>query len=190
LIKVCSGTDQKSERILVWEVEPNAKFKVEHRNTVYTYDLDQLKANLEMRKQFDAYITDQAAERHKVEEHEEKQRSLKAEAYLPQTAGQFTEADIQDSMMAPAEFNGCTRPLTPAQELMVVASHQTMNMNQTAVFSTKSFTIMNDLQQHIRVALKYTHDELSQSSPAAQMIPLFMNFMKTVCDQRSSLMLS
>ena len=72
----------------------------------------------------------------------------------------------------PAEINECSRVLTPAQQLMIVPSHQTLNFGQISVFSTavKSFTITNNLQQHILVTMKYEFDELSQSTPVSQTI--------------------
>lgn len=72
----------------------------------------------------------------------------------------------------PAEINECSRPLTPAQQLMVVASHQNMNFGQVSVHANmaKSFTITNNLQQHILVTINYEHDELAKSTPASQIV--------------------
>lgn len=72
----------------------------------------------------------------------------------------------------PAEINECSRPLTPAQQLMVVASHQNMNFGQVSVHSNiaKSFTITNNLQQHILVTINYEHEELSKSTPSSQIV--------------------
>ena len=72
----------------------------------------------------------------------------------------------------PAEVNECGRPLTPAQQLMVVPSHQTLNFGQVSVYSTsvKSFNITNNLQQHIFVTMNYEFDELSKSSPSSQIV--------------------
>jgi hypothetical protein len=94
------------------------------------------------------------------------------------------------------EVTECTRLLTPAQQLLVVASHQTINFGQTSVFShvVRSFTIQNDLMQNIIVTINYEFDELSASTPVSQVIPprsiggfdvAFMsrrpiNFMKTI----------
>ncbi|OHT11670.1 hypothetical protein TRFO_03893 [Tritrichomonas foetus] len=73
----------------------------------------------------------------------------------------------------PNETNECNRPLTPAQQLMVVSSHQTINFGQLSVFShvAKSFTIQNNLQQHVLVSIKYEYDELGESTPPSQVIP-------------------
>ncbi|EAY22425.1 hypothetical protein TVAG_379040 [Trichomonas vaginalis G3] len=72
----------------------------------------------------------------------------------------------------PAEINECSKPLTPAQQLLVSASHQTVNFGHVSVYSTsaKSFTITNNLQQHIVVSMKYEYEELSKSSPSSQVI--------------------
>lgn len=72
----------------------------------------------------------------------------------------------------PAEISECSRSLTPAQQLMVVASHQTLNFGLVSVFSTvaKSFCVTNNLQQHILVTINFEHEELAKSSPASQVI--------------------
>ena len=74
---------------------------------------------------------------------------------------------------SPAETNECSRLLSPAQQLMVITSHQTLNIGKICVFSkaAKSFTIQNNLQQHIVVAMKFEFDELSESGPVSQVIP-------------------
>ena len=73
----------------------------------------------------------------------------------------------------PAEINECSHPLTPAQQLLVISSHETLNFGQISVFSNvaKSFTIANNLQQHILVSINYEYEELSQSGPLSQVIP-------------------
>lgn len=73
----------------------------------------------------------------------------------------------------PAEINECMKPLTPAQQLMVIPSHQTVNVGQISVFATvvKSFNICNNLQQNILVTLNYEYDELCDSFPVSQVIP-------------------
>lgn len=72
----------------------------------------------------------------------------------------------------PAEINECSKPLTPAQQLLVTASHQTVNFGHVSVYSVsaKSFTITNNLQQHIVVSMKYEFEELAKSSPSSQVI--------------------
>lgn len=73
----------------------------------------------------------------------------------------------------PVEINECTRGLTPAQQLMVTSSHQTLNFGEISVFSNiaKSFSIQNNLQQNILVTMKYEYEELSESTPMSQIIP-------------------
>lgn len=73
----------------------------------------------------------------------------------------------------PAEINECSHPLTPAQQLLVTASHETMNFGQVSVYSSvaRSFTITNNLQQNIIVSINYEYDELSKSGPVSQVIP-------------------
>lgn len=73
----------------------------------------------------------------------------------------------------PVGVNECTRPLTPAQQLLVRASHQTINFGEISIFSqsTKSFSIHNGLQQHILVTLKYEYEEVKDSFPVSQVIP-------------------
>lgn len=85
----------------------------------------------------------------------------------------FIKKKFKSKATTPAEINECNRTLTPAQQLMVVASHQTINIGQISVFATvvKSFTIENNLQQHILVSLNYEYEELSKSSPISQVIP-------------------
>jgi len=72
----------------------------------------------------------------------------------------------------PTEISECSRPLTPAQQLMVITSHQTLNFGQISVFSTvaKSFTVTNNLQQHIIVTMNFDYEELSKSTPQSQII--------------------
>ncbi|OHS98266.1 hypothetical protein TRFO_35361 [Tritrichomonas foetus] len=72
----------------------------------------------------------------------------------------------------PQEVAECSRPLTPAQQLQVVASHQTINFGQSSVFSTmiKSFTIVNNLQQSVLVSIHYEFEELTSSNPSSQVI--------------------
>ncbi|OHS97910.1 hypothetical protein TRFO_35785 [Tritrichomonas foetus] len=73
----------------------------------------------------------------------------------------------------PQEINDCARALTPAQQLQVNSSHQSMNFGCISVFqvATKSFTVSNNLQQYILIALQPDSDELSQTTPLSQVIP-------------------
>ncbi|OHT12743.1 hypothetical protein TRFO_17376 [Tritrichomonas foetus] len=252
----CGNEEKPFKRIPVWEREKDAMFNAKHPDPRFSYGLDQIKDNLKKREKFDAYITDSAAEREKIEQHKLLLEHARkdAEHFLSQTVGNFTEADIDEYIQThgvypkeddektlglapkdgltppdppintkpaplylqnpvkfglavveedndktdlskrtklnidentiikkkfkykattPAEINECTRPLTPAQQLMVVASQQSINAGQISVFGTvvKSFTITNNLQQHIIVSLNYEYEELSQSSPASQVIP-------------------
>lgn len=73
----------------------------------------------------------------------------------------------------PTEINDCSHPLTPAQQLNVEASHQSINFGNMSVYSTltKSFTITNNLQQNILISMVYNADEMKESSPTSQVIP-------------------
>lgn len=97
---------------------------------------------------------------------------------------------------SPSEISDCNKALTPSQQLMVIASHQTINFGQVSVYSknAKSFTIQNNMNQNILISMKYDYDELKESTPATQVIPpnqiggfdikftstLPQNFMKTI----------
>lgn len=74
---------------------------------------------------------------------------------------------------SPAETSECSHPLTPAQQLMISASHQTMDFGETSVFSVvkKSFSLTNNLQQNVLITVHFDCDELAQSTPASQVIP-------------------
>lgn len=73
----------------------------------------------------------------------------------------------------PNEINDCAKVLTPAQQLMIDISHQSLDFGEMSVNSTatKSFNIANNLQQFILVTMNYTSDELQQSTPISQVIP-------------------
>lgn len=71
------------------------------------------------------------------------------------------------------EINDCSKKLQKAQQVLVVASHQSINFGNVSVFSTekRSFQITNNLQQFILVSLKCEHDELKESGPQSQVVP-------------------
>lgn len=71
------------------------------------------------------------------------------------------------------EISDCSRRLQQAQQLLVVASHETIDFGTVSVFSTeaRSFQVTNNLQFHILVTMKYDCEELKGSTPESQVVP-------------------
>lgn len=106
------------------------------------------------------------------------------------------EKKYKSKPITPVEVSECSNPLTPAQQMQITPSHETLNFGSVAIFTTaaKSFAITNNLQQHILASIDYEYDELSQSGPQSQVIPpkqtagfdvrftskIQQNFMKTI----------
>ena len=73
----------------------------------------------------------------------------------------------------PAEVNDCTKPLAPAQQLMITASHRIIDFGQISVFAVvaKSFAVTNNLDQNILVTIKHDYENLERTTPLSQVIP-------------------
>jgi len=251
------GKEKKAfSRVPVWETDEETRFRAEHPDKKYTYDLKELEENKRKRNDFDGILFDSRKQREEKEREIEKLDRIRKKAihHLEQSMGHFNDEDIDefvkkemqkdneglsnsydiddtkglappdpplrnieaplyipnpekfgliqtDSLThqtalnsrskvtsddtilikkkfkpkpsTPAEINECSHPLTPAQQLLVISSHETMNFGQISVFSTvvKSFTIANNLQQHIFATMNFEYEELGQSGPISQVIP-------------------
>lgn len=79
---------------------------------------------------------------------------------------------FQAKPTTPQQIKECNATLTPAQQLQIFASHQTVDFGKISVFSTatKTFTLTNDLQQSVLATINYDYEELSSSSPESQVI--------------------
>lgn len=73
----------------------------------------------------------------------------------------------------PPEINECQKVLSPTQQLLVSASHQTINFGLVSIFSTeiRSFTVTNNLEQNVFVELQVTAPEMQKTTPLSQVIP-------------------
>lgn len=85
----------------------------------------------------------------------------------------LTKKKYKAKPSTPQEINDCARTLTPAQQLMVNASHEKLDLGTVSVFSvnSKPFSISNNLQQYVLVNLQIDCEELSETSPLTQVIP-------------------
>ena len=73
----------------------------------------------------------------------------------------------------PTEISDCSKPLTPAQQLLVKASHETLLFGNVSIFGTfaKSFSISNNLNKSVLIQLNMPGGEFSESGPLSQVIP-------------------
>lgn len=103
----------------------------------------------------------------------EKSIDIKAENAVKPDKDQVIKKKFKPKPTTPNEIVECNKNLTPAQQLMVVASQQAINVGQISVFSkvVKPLNITNNLQQNILVTFNYEYDELSESTPISQVIP-------------------
>ena len=72
------------------------------------------------------------------------------------------------------EQRECKQPLTPKELLMVTGGPKTIDFGTISVFTNvaRNFTVMNELRTSCLVAVEAAdEDELSQSTPASQVIP-------------------
>ena len=73
----------------------------------------------------------------------------------------------------PPEINECQKVLSPTQQLLVSASHQTINFGLVSIFSTevRSFTVTNNLEQNVFVELRIDTPGMQMTAPLSQVIP-------------------
>ena len=73
----------------------------------------------------------------------------------------------------PPEINKCQKVLSPTQQLLVSASHQTINFGLVSIFSTdvRSFTVTNNLEQNVFVELRIDTPGMQMTAPLSQVIP-------------------
>ncbi|OHT01690.1 hypothetical protein TRFO_31385 [Tritrichomonas foetus] len=247
-----SADDSNYQRPEVWDSFSDAEFYMTKPSTQFGLTIQEVQQKKDMRKKFDAYITDSATKRAEVEF----QRKIKENATraaktllmknnnftsedfdeyvanaisqsrgeqedpvslglehcagmvppeppllkvfepfkLPETIGLFSTINprgkqkrrngaFDDHVLitkkfkpkptTPAEINECSKKLQQAQQVLVVASHQTINFGSMSVFSVekRSFNITNNLQQFIFVSMKCNHEELKESGPQSQVVP-------------------
>jgi hypothetical protein len=182
-------------RVPIFVREPSARFSLMHPDRQFQYTLDEMFTRQRRRQEFDSYICEDrrvatASDapileppdpglrvRRETSTHRRIMKSLELES---NSKGRRTFDDsvlIKKKFKAkpatPKEVADCSHQITPAQQLLVTTSHQTISFGEVSVFSkvTKSFTITNGLQQTILAAMNYSCDELSLSAPLSQVIP-------------------